>query len=108
MAILGFPNEAEISSMMGFVTDEDRAKWDRMKEASDRNLEATRGGMTARQLAAQFASPAMSMAERSVTAQLHASRNEQARNTQAKHTKRTITTFTSEEPVSSDDHGMGY
>jgi len=108
MGILGFPNQAEVSAMMGFVTEEDREKWERMKASSDRNLEAARSGMSARQLAAQSATPAMTMAERSVYGDLQAAKQEEARMTQPKRTKRTTTTFTSEEPLSSDDHGMEY
>lgn len=108
MSILGFPNEAELSSMMGYVTEEDREKWDRMKAASDSRLEASRNGLTARGLASQAAMPAMSIAERSINAELHAARNEEARKTQVKETKRTVTTFTKEEPVSSEEYGPGY
>lgn len=105
MAILGFPNEGEISSMMGFVTEEDREKWERMKAASDSRLEASRRGLSARGLASEVAMPAMNIAERSINAQLHAARNEEARNTQVKETKRTVTTFTKEEPVAFDEYG---
>lgn len=108
MAIMGFPGEGELSSMMGYVTDEDREKWERMKAASDSRLEASRNGLTARGLASQAAQPAMGIAEQSINAELHAIRNEEARKTQLKETKRTVTTFTKEEPVSSEEYGPGY
>lgn len=106
MGVLGFPSERDLSSMMGYVTDEDREKWERMKAASDRALESS-GGLTARGLASHAAAPAMSMAERSINAGLTAARNEEARNTRAKETKRTVTTFMREEPVTGDEYEPG-
>ncbi len=110
MGIMGFPSEGELASMMGFVSDEDRKRWEQMKAESDARIAASGKGLSARNLAAQAASPAMSMAERSVTAGLHAARNEQARDTQAKRMRnetRTVT-YTSSEPVSSDEYEHGY
>jgi hypothetical protein len=71
MGILGFPSETELSSMMGYVTDEDREKWARMKASSDKQIENSRNGLTARGLASQSAAPAISMAEKSINAQMH-------------------------------------
>ncbi|MCI4659599.1 hypothetical protein [Cryobacterium zhongshanensis] len=71
MGILGFPSETELSSMMGYVTDEDRDKWARMKASSDKQIENSRNGLTARGLASQSAAPAISMAEKSINAQMH-------------------------------------
>lgn len=71
MSILGFPSETELSSMMGYVTDEDRDKWERMKASSDKQIERSRSGLTARGLASQSAAPAISMAEKSINAQMH-------------------------------------
>lgn len=108
MGIMGFPSEGEISSMLGYVTEEDRERWARMKAASDSRLQASGGGLTAQNFASQAVAPAMNIAERSINAELHAARNEQARMTQPKQTKRTVTTFTREEPVSSDEYDLGY
>ena len=71
MSILGFPSENEVASMFGFVTDEDRSRWERMKEASDKQLEGAREGLTAKGLASQSAGPMIGMAERSINAQMH-------------------------------------
>lgn len=107
MPILGFPSEREVSSMLGFVTHEDRAKWDQMKEASDKQLEATRSGLTAKGLASQGATPAISMVEKSINAQMTAATMEERRKTQTKQTRRTVTTLETEEPVTGSDE-MGY
>lgn len=107
MSILGFPSETDISSMMGYVTDEDRAQWLRMKEASDRQLEEANNGLTAKGLALQSATPAIGIAEKVIGAQMHAASTEDMRKTGMKQTKRTVTTLETEEPVL-DDEGMGY
>ena len=70
MSILGFPNETELASMMGFVTDDDRDKWDRMKASSDKQMETARGGLSARGMASQSAAPAISFVEKSINAQM--------------------------------------
>jgi hypothetical protein len=108
MSVMGFPNERELSSMFGFVTDEDREKWDRMKAASDRQLEADGGRVTARGLAEQTAAPGISFAAKKIEADLRAASNEERRNTLGKQTKRTITTLETEEPVKFDGTGLGY
>ncbi|WP_311245260.1 MULTISPECIES: hypothetical protein [unclassified Microbacterium] len=104
MGIMGFPSEHEITSMMGFVNEEDRTRWEKEKAASDARVESARAGLSARGLASTMAQPAMGIAERSINASLHAARTEEARNTTGKQTKRTSTTFISEEPVSSDEY----
>lgn len=108
MGMMGFPNEQELTSMLGYVTDEDRKRWEEMKATSDANLENARNGLTARGLASQAASPAISLAEKSVNAQMTSAAMEERRKTQVKQTKRTVTTFETEEPVKSDGHGLGY
>lgn len=70
MKIPGFPSEEEILSSFGYVTDEDRDRWDRMKAASDERMAASGTRLSARELAAQAASPAVSMAERGIQAQM--------------------------------------
>ena len=106
MGMMGFPNETELSSMMGFVTDEDREKWDQMKAASDSRLEASRNGLTARGLASKAATPVMSIAERSINAQLQAARNEEARDTMRKQRRRVTEEIITEESV--NDYGPSF
>jgi hypothetical protein len=108
MAIPGFPNEAELSSMMGFVTDEDRERWDKMKAASDKQLDEARSGLTARGLASQSAGPAMHFAERAISAKMTGAEMEARRETSRKETKRTVTTFETVEPVKSDGAGLEF
>jgi len=108
MGIPGFPNESDLSSMMGFVTDEDREKWTRMKEASDRALDGTRNALAASGLVSQSMASGVSMAEKSVAAQLIGEQTETRRHTQPKQTKRTVTTLETEEPEPSEDQEMGY
>lgn len=72
MTLPGFPNETQISEMFGYVTPEDKSRWSSQKEASDRALESSRSGLTARGLASQSATPAIGMAEKSINAQIHA------------------------------------
>lgn len=71
MGILGFPTPGELVSMMGYVTEEDRNKWDQMKESSDKHREAGQGGLTAKNLASRSLNPALGMAEKSINAQIH-------------------------------------
>lgn len=111
MGVLGFPTDDELLSMFGYVTDEDRDKWTRMKESSDRGLEEARNGLTARNLASQSAAPAIGMAEKSINAQMH---GEQTAEREAQRRSRTerVTTRTryyeEEIPDTADDRGMGY
>jgi len=119
MSILGFPNETELASMMGFVTDEDRQKWTQMKESSDKQLEGARSGMTARGLASHSAAPAISLAEKSINAQMQ---GEQIAEREAQRELRTprftktervekTSYFENEMPPGnsrSDDTGMGF
>lgn len=108
MGFPGFPDETFISEMTGFVTHEDREAWERKKAASDAELERARSGLTARGLASKAATPAMSFAEKTITAQMHAEQTEERRNSHRNQTKRTVTTFETEEPVSFDEHGPGF
>lgn len=111
MGVLGIPNDNELLSMFGYVTDEDRAKWNSMREASDRSLEESRNGMTARDLASKSAAPAIGMAEKSINAQMH---GEQMAEREAQRRGRTqrVTTreryYEEEIPDGADDREMGY
>jgi hypothetical protein len=71
MSIFGFPSTSELTEMMGYVTDEDHARWDSMKESSDKRREAARTGQTAKGLASQGVAPALGMAEKNINAQIH-------------------------------------
>lgn len=64
MGLLGFPSPDEISSMMGYVTDEDRSKWEQMKNRSDAEI-AKRG-----EVGSKITAPAVSIVERTVNAQM--------------------------------------
>ena len=64
MGLLGFPNPDEISSMMGYVTDEDRAKWEQMKARSDAELQKRS------EAGSKMTDPAVSIVERTVNAQM--------------------------------------
>lgn len=108
MGMLGFPGKDELTGMFGYVTDEDRAKWEQQRAASDARIANGEGGVTARSLAHQAATPAMSFAERTITGQMHAAQTEERRNTSVKQTKRTFTTFEREEPVSFEERGPEY
>lgn len=105
MPIPGFPGESQLSSMFGFVTHEDRARWDQMKASSDAELEKAKNGLSARGLASKAAAPAMSFAEKTITSQMHAEQTEERRNSHGKQTKRTFTTFETEEPVPFQESG---
>ena len=72
MTLPGFPNQSQISEMFGYVTAEDKSRWNSQKEASDRALDNSRSGLTAKGLASQAAAPAIGMAEKSINAQMHA------------------------------------
>lgn len=109
MGMLGFPDAEEMASMMGFVTDEDRDRWKKQKAASDERMESARNGLSARQLASQSAAPAIGLAEKAINAQMTSASIEQRRGTLKKQTnRRTVTTFETEEPVVSDEPGMGF
>jgi len=107
MSILGFPTSSDISEMFGYVTPEDRAKWDSQKEESDKQLDKARNGLTAAGLASKSTAPALGMAEKVISSRMTGAAMEERRNTQAKQTKRTVTTLETEEPVNIDN-GMGY
>ena len=108
MGIPGFPSEVDLSSMMGFVTDEDREKWTRMKQASDRALDGARNGLAASGLISQSMASGVGMAEKSVAAQLIGEETRTRHHTQPKQTTRTVTALETEKPVRSEDHEMGY
>lgn len=103
MSPLGFPNQGELLSMMGFVTNDDRAKWDSQKAASDKALSGN--GKTAGGLASKATAPAFGLAEKAMTAKLHAASTEEQRDTRAKRTRTVITETT---PLSVDETEMGY
>ena len=108
MGFPGFPDANFVSEMTGFVTHEDRARWEQKKASSDAELEKARGGLSARGLASQAAKPAMSLAEKTLMSQMHAEQNEERRNTLGKKTKRSFEQYVTEEPVSFDERGPSF
>lgn len=108
MSISGFPSERELSDMFGYVTQEDREKWDKESEAADQRRERARNGLSARGLASNAVAPIISQAENVMNRQMSATLVEEKRNTLGKQSKRTITTIESEQPLQSDSHEMGF
>ena len=118
MSILGFPSETELSSMMGYVTDEDRDKWEKMKASSDKQIENSRSGLTAKGLASQSAGPAISMVEKSINAQMHGEqmaererrRKEGEEEVEVTETRKRTRFFDrdSAKPANAGEHEMGY
>ena len=106
MGLLGFPSADEMSSMMGFVTDEDRAKWDSMKQRSDAEL-AKRG--SADSVASKGVNPALGFAEKSINAQMTAEQmaiRERARQEgEIKRTRKTLITEEETDFVEKDSGG---
>ncbi|ROR75981.1 hypothetical protein SAMN06295974_3874 [Plantibacter flavus] len=100
--------------MFGFVTNEDRERWNKMKAASDEQMEGARNGLTAKGLASQSAAPMIGMAERSINAQMTGEANAQRRAERDGRKERVELTetrtrfFENDAPASSPDREMGY
>lgn len=111
MGIPGFPSENEVLSMFGYVSDEDREKWRRKREAADKDLQNARNGQTAKGFASQFAAPAISMAEKSINAQMQgeqvAARDAMRKRRTERVTERTRY-YEEEIPQESRDSGMEF
>lgn len=80
MSKLGFPSEKDMSEMFGFVTPEDREKWQQKREASKQK--GAPG--TAQEMAGKSIKPALDLAKHGVRAQLHGAQTEAQRGAQAK------------------------
>lgn len=105
MGLLGFPSGKDLSEMFGFVTDEDRAKWEQQREA---NKEKTPG--TAQDMASKSIAPALDMAKHGVQAQMHGAQYEAQRGAQPKQKSRVVTRETVTEQSRNIDasDGSGY
>ena len=99
MGLMGIPTADEMASMMGYVTDEDRSKWEAKKARSDAEMQR-RG-----QMGQSVTGPALGMAEKTVNAQMQgemiAERERSRADRQIK--KKTVTTFEETEHVDKDD-----
>lgn len=100
--------------MFGFVTSEDRARWNQMKADSDQQLESARSGLTAKGLASQSAAPMIGMAERSINAQMTGEANAQrkaerdGRKERVELTETRTRFFEEDATPTSSDREMGY
>lgn len=108
MGVMGFPGERDLSTMFGVVTEEDRQRWERDKQASDQRIQGAREGLTARGLASKSVTPTIGLAEKVINSQIHGEMTDARRNTHRKQTKRTISVLDTEEPVQSDSQGMEF
>lgn len=84
--VLGFPSGKDLVEMFGYVTDEDRTKWEQQREASKK--ENTPG--TAQEMANRSIAPALEMAQHGVQAQMHGAQYEAQRGAQPKQRSRVI------------------
>lgn len=80
----------DLRSMFGYATDEDRARWDQLEEASKARREKERSGLTAKAMASKSMGGPLSMAEKNIGAQMHAVRAEEHRNS-GRRVERTTT-----------------
>lgn len=111
MGVFGIPSENELLSMFGYVSDEDREKWNRKNAASGRGSDGANQGATAKGLASKAAAPVIAMAEKSINAQMQgeqtAEREAQRKGRIESFTERTRY-YENEVPPKADDHEMGY
>ena len=103
MGVLGFPSGKDMSEMFGYVTDEDRAKWDQQREA---NKEKQPG--TAADMASKSVAPAMDMAKQGVQAQMHGAQYEAQRGAQPKERTRVVRETVTEQSRNVDTSDTGY
>lgn len=69
-----------MTEMFGFVTPEDKAKWEQQREA---NKQKPAPG-TAQEMASKSAAPALDLAKKGVQAQMHGAQTEAQRGNRAK------------------------
>lgn len=110
MGLMGIPTADEMASMMGYVTDEDRSKWEAKKARSDAEMQR-RG-----QAGQSVTGPVLGMAEKTVHAQMQGEMiAERERQRQSNEVEvETITRqksfrprFDDESPKKDDDFQMG-
>lgn len=105
--MMGFPSEEELSSMFGFVTEEDRSRWDQMKSASDGELaEKRRPTRHGRNVMNQGSTATTGFAERAMNSKLNAQENKRVRDDRPR--VRTEKTYISEKDASPDDPEYGF
>ena len=85
MGLIGFPSGRDLSEMFGYVTEEDRAQWEKQREAGKQNQPGT-----AQEMANKSIAPALDMAQRGVQAQMHGAQMEAQRGSQPKQRSRVI------------------
>lgn len=80
MSFMGFPSRRDMSEMFGFVTNEDKAKWEQERDANQKSGSSG----TASEMASKSAGPALDLARKGVQAQMHGAQTEAQRGAQAK------------------------
>ena len=103
MATLGFPSGKDISEMFGFVTEEDRSKWEQQREANKQKQPGTAADMASKSVA-----PAMDMVKQGVQAQMHGAQFEAQRGAQPKQKTRTVRETVTEQSHNIDASDTGY
>lgn len=98
MGAFGFPSGKDMSEMFGYVTEEDRTKWEQERQARQ---ESTPG--TAHDMASKSIAPALDMAKHGVQAQMHGAQFEAQRGGQPKQRQRVVT----RETVTEQSHNIG-
>jgi hypothetical protein len=83
--VFGFPSGKDMAEMFGYVTEEDRSKWEQQREASKKESPGTAQDMASKSIA-----PALDMAKRGVQAQMHGAQYEAQRGAQPKQRSRVI------------------
>ena len=111
MGLMGIPTADEMASMMGYVTDEDRSKWEAKKARSDAEMQRRC------QMGQSVTGPVLGMAEKTVNAQMQGEMiAERERQREAREDKveiretRTRTSFVPRDEApkkSGDDFQMG-
>lgn len=107
----GLPSEQDVIGLMGFVTDEDREKWAKQKEAQDAQVQRSRGKASV--LVKQAVGPGLEVLQQDVNMKMQALRTGntvgQKNKAQSKRPqKTTTTTFTETETLDDDaDYELG-
>lgn len=103
MGTLGFPSGKDLSEMFGFVTEEDRSKWEQQREAGKKKQPGTAADMASKSVA-----PAMDMAKQGVQAQMHGAQYEAQRGAQPKQKTRVVRETVTEQSRNIDPSDSGY
>lgn len=99
--MFGLPNDEELKGMMGFVTDEDRQKWEQMEQARQQRKQNRPNA------ANELAKPGLGLAERAIGTQMQAAQHKSMRDgeewveeTTTRSRKRPASEFDSEQASS--------